>query len=77
MKHLFQLSIITALLFTGCTHNLQEPLVEAVEATVDAIDLDIREGRYSPDPLASVTITRLRDAGKTARRVLDEDREGE
>ena len=75
LHRLAMLSAFMALFTTGCCHNLQEPLVKAMEDTVVAIEADVEAGIYKPDVHSKRTIKRLKDATTDARAVLDSDTE--
>lgn len=70
-----KLILVAALVFTGCTHNLQGSFVTCMEDTMQAIELDVRDGHYKPDAASAMTLQRAKQAITDARAVLDSDKE--
>lgn len=55
---------------SGCCHNLQAPFVDAMDATMIAIELDVKHGLYEPDAMSSQTLLRAKSAIADAQAVL-------
>jgi hypothetical protein len=65
------IAALALLLATGCTHNLQRPYVEAMEATRVAVEADVEAGLYKPDERSRKTLADWKAANLDAFTVLE------
>ena len=77
LNKLAMISAFLALFTIGCTHNLQRPYVESMEATRKAIVADVDAGLYKPDARSDATLAEWKAANVDAFKLLIESEKGE
>lgn len=69
------MTIVLAFGLVGCTHNLQESYVDAMDATYEAVQADVKAGVYKVDANSKATLKGWKKANEDARKALEADAE--